>query len=86
MTTLLIWAGLAVFVCLLVAPLRALLGFLLKQSWMLVFAALAIVVAKVQDILKYVWKCHLCVIKNLMPRNVVLPSVARTKTTRRQDQ
>lgn len=85
MTMLLIWGGLAVFICLLVAPLRALLGFLLKQTWVLVFGALAIVLAKTQDILKYVWKCHLCVIKNMMPRNVVLPSVARTKTTRRQD-
>lgn len=74
---------LVLIIMMFVPPLRALLGWALKQSFDAIKHLLSIAFVALQHAVVHVARAHGTIIKNLMPRNTVLPSV-REKTTRRQ--
>lgn len=79
----LIWIGLALFVMLLLPPTRALLAVTCGQGWKLLLWVGGIVLHQGTAMLVRVGRAHMTIAANLLPRNAVLPSVAK-KTTRKE--
>lgn len=80
----LLWTAVAVGLALFVPPLRSLLGWALGQVWNGLLAAGHLVLTLLQSALRNVITAHLLILKNLGPRNSVLPSV-RPKSVKRLD-
>lgn len=78
-----VWAGVIVFFMMLFSPTRALLGAILKQGITLGAIAGKFLLNTAQAVLANVWRAHLTLLVNLMPRAAALPSVGK-KTTRRE--
>lgn len=80
------WAllgGAILVICMMFAATRAVLSFVLGQFWTLALHLIGIAFGLIQAALMHVWRAHMIVGKNLMPRNSVLPSVSK-KTVRRE--
>lgn len=78
----LIWVGIGLFFALLIPPLRAVLAVVFKQVWALLVWLGLLLWQQAQAIMLRVWRAHMVLFGNLLPRNAVLPSVAK-KTTRK---
>lgn len=81
--TLILFAVILVVV-LLFPPGRALIGFVLQQAWKLLEWILGVLSGLAQAAAMEVWRAHLTILRNLMPRGAVLPTVAKKKTTRKE--
>ena len=79
----LIWIGLALFVMMLLPPTRALLAVVCGQLWKLLLWLGGIVLHQGTALLVRVGRAHMTIAANLLPRNAVLPTVAK-KTTRKE--
>jgi hypothetical protein len=84
MSTVLIWAGLALLVVLIIPPLRSLAGWVFNQVWTGFLSLTAMIAVTLQGVLKSVAEDHAVLMRNLAPRGVVLPTVKRTDTVRRE--
>lgn len=78
-----VWAGVIVFFMMLFSPTRALLGTVLKQGLALLLVVGKFLANTGQAMLASVWRAHLTMFVNLMPRAAALPSVGKA-TTRRE--
>lgn len=84
MTPALIWAGLALLIILIIPPLRAIAGWIFNQVWSGFLSFTTMVAVTLQGVLKSVAADHAVLLKNLAPRGVVLPTVKKTDTVRRE--
>jgi hypothetical protein len=83
-TPALIWAGLALLVILIIPPLRTIAGWIFNQIWSGFLTFTTMVAVTLQGVIKSVAADHAVVLKNLAPRGVVLPTVKKTDTVRRE--
>ena len=84
MLAVLLWSAVGLGLALFVPPLRAMLGWGVGQLWNGLLAAGHLILTLVQSALRNVITAHLVILKNLGPRNSVLPSV-RPKSVKRLD-
>lgn len=83
-TAILAWILLFIVVCLLVPPLRSALSWLFGQVWTGFLALVNLLVVMIQGTLKSVAYAHSVVLRNLAPRSIVLPTVRKEGTVRRE--
>lgn len=74
--------GLTVLVMLMIAPFRAILAWVFNAAWKALTGTLAIGATGSQGIFTHIARCHMIVLRNFLPRSVVLPTVATRNTTR----
>lgn len=77
------WSLLFLVICLLVPPMRAGLSWVFGQIWTGFLALVNLLVVMVQSTLKSVAYAHVIVLRNLAPRGIVLPTVRKEGTVRR---
>lgn len=77
-----VWVGFSVILLALFPPGRALMTFALGQAWRFVIWSGHLLLAWGQAVGLEVWRAHGTLLRNLGPRQWVLPSVGE-KTTRR---
>lgn len=78
----LIWVALALFLGLLFPPTRAVISVVAGQLWKLLEWLLKVAWNGLQAGAVRVWRAHLIVAVNLMPRRAALPSVGEKGTRR----
>jgi len=79
-----IWAGFGLLIVLMIPPLRSVLGWVFGQVWQLFIKTTTVGAVTLQGVIKSVAQDHAVVLRNLLPRGVVLPTVKRTDTVRRE--
>jgi hypothetical protein len=82
-TAILAWILLIVVVSLLFPPLRGALVWLFGQAWTAFLGLVNLLASMAQGTLKSVAYAHVVVLRNLAPRGIVLPTVKKEGTVRR---
>lgn len=83
-TAIIAWTILVLVICLLVPPMRSALSWVFGQVWTGFLALVNLLVVMVQGTLKSVAYAHVVVLRNLAPRGIVLPTVRKEGTVRRE--
>lgn len=78
----LIWVSLALVVAAIFPPTRAILKFVLTQAWKIIEWGGKVIWNGGQAALIRVWRAHITVVVNLLPRAAALPSIGKKGTRR----